>query len=219
MIDTITAVVLGTMGAILGFMIPVIAQKIILYKCTKKNIVPEPDTRYTSYFFRCGTCMLCAVIWTFAGMKMESFPVALFLSILVTTAILIAIVDFRIRIIPNELVLFLSLTGIIFLLTHSGINSLIPAALSMIAMMILFTAVGGIVGFGKVGAGDVKLAGAMGLALGYPDIKAALIIMSSAILIYIITGLIARKLTLRSTFPFAPFMMLGTALTLIYKMF
>ena len=219
MINVIATAVLGVIGAILGFMIPVIAQKIIIYKCNKKNLVPGPDSWYTSYFFRFCTCLLCIVIWAFAGIRMESFPVAILLSLLVTAAILITIVDFRIRIIPNELALFLSLTGIIFLFLHSGINSLIPAALSMIAMMILFTTVGGIVGFGKVGAGDVKLAGAMGLALGYPDIKTALIIMSTSILIYIISGLIMRKLTLRSMFPFAPFMMLGTALTLIYKMF
>jgi len=119
------------------------------------------------------------------------------------------------RIIPNELVLATIAVGVCFQITYYGAISMITALFTMAGMMILFSVAAGMVGFGKVGAGDMKLAGAMGLALGYPGILTALAAMSAGLLIYSLTGLFLRKLTMKSAFPFAPFMMLGLAVSLL----
>ncbi len=126
-----------------------------------------------------------------------------------TLGLIIAYIDVKIRIIPNELVLVILIFGIVFQITYFGFNALFGAVISMIVMMVVFTAVAGFVGFGKVGAGDVKLAGVMGLSLGYPLIITAIGIMAVVLLIYILTGMALKKIYLSTMLPFAPFMIIG----------
>jgi prepilin signal peptidase PulO-like enzyme (type II secretory pathway) len=106
--------------------------------------------------------------------------------------------------------------GIAFQISHSGISALVPSFVCMAVMMVLFAVAAVIVGFDKVGAGDVKLAGVMGLALGYPGIVTALMYMSASLLIFSAFGLILRRITVKSMLPFAPFMMLGMSVSLAY---
>ena len=106
--------------------------------------------------------------------------------------------------------------GLAFQAVQFGLSALFPALLCMVAMMILFSAVAGFIGFDKVGAGDVKLAGTMGLALGYPAIISGLIIMSVVFVLFTLAGLVTKKLTLKTMVPFAPFMMTGMVFALLY---
>ncbi|MPM05757.1 hypothetical protein SDC9_52052 [bioreactor metagenome] len=212
-----TSVVFEIFGAVLGFWIPGITQNIAGYK-GKKDTAIAVDEYYTGTIYKMLFCLLNAWAWTFASLQKENMMSALFLSLLFTLAIIIAVIDFRIQIIPNELVLTMLLVGFVFQVVSSGFSALAASALCMLAMMILFIAVAGMVGFGKVGAGDVKLAGAMGLALGYPSIITALIMMGVLLLLYCIFGLISKKMTMQSMFPFAPFMMLGMIGSLTWRM-
>ena len=193
--DVFLIVLLGLAGAALGFGIPDISQSLSLYKCRKKNLTLSPESRFTSAYVKLGLCLLNGAL-------------------LFSTAVLIAIIDIRIRIVPNELLLVMLILGIAFQATQFGLTAILVAALCMIGMMVFFTFVAGMVGFDKVGAGDVKLAGAMGLALGYPNIISALIIMCAGFLLFSVIGLLIRKLTLKSMLPFAPFMMTGMVVAL-----
>ena len=202
-------------GIIIGLMLSTMAQKIIYHKSLKKGIKLGEDTVYLKPLTKLGVCLLNSGLWTLTVLRLGNIITSILLSSLFTLAILIAIIDIKIRTIPNELVLLLSIVGIAFQILHFGFSSLPGAFVSMTGMMISFLAVAALVGLCKVGAGDVKLAGAMGLALGFPNIITAIAVMSAAILIYSLLGFITKKLSLQSMVPFAPFMMLGTVFSLI----
>lgn len=213
------SVMLLFVGAALGFQIPDIAQNIALYKCRKKNLVLAQDSRYTDSLLKLILCMLNGSAWILSGLLAEHFWTAILISFLFTTAILIAIIDLRIRIVPNELLLVMALVGVSFQAVQFGFTAILTSILCMLAMIIFFSAVASFTGFDKVGAGDVKLAGVMGLALGYPNIITALVIMSAVFLLYSFVGLLIKKLTLKSILPFAPFMMTGMVIALTYTIF
>lgn len=215
----ILATVFGMIGATLGLMIPVIAEKIISFKNSQKNYNFSSKPQYKALFFVLSIGIFNTLVWFLAAFKMENFFVAIFLSILFTTSVLIAIIDLQIRIIPNELVMVMLIIGLLFQVQLSGVKSLLSALLSMIVMIFLFAISAGIVGFGKVGAGDIKLSAAMGLALGFPHIITALIVMSIALFVYCIVGISTKRLTMNSMFPLAPFMMSGMIVKLVYMIF
>lgn len=206
---TITNALFGIAGAVIGFLIPSAAQKIVEFKSAKTGKELTADPRYTSLPLKLLLCLGTAVIWGFAASGRTTIISSLLISILVSLGSLITLIDIRIHIIPNELVLVVLITGIAFQISQFGLSALVPAVISMLALMIGFTAVAGVIGFGKVGAGDVKLAGALGIVLGYPNIITALLFMAVSLMIYCAIGLLSRRLTTKSMLPFAPFMMLG----------
>lgn len=210
--NSIHIIVYGITGLFCGFMIPYVSNKIISSKMKQK----KTEIKYNfleSGLFRFVICILNGVAWAFAGMQLDPI-VALLFSILFSLAVLFSIIDIRIHIIPNQLVLITFAVGALFQFIHFGGKSLLIAAICSLVMMVLFTIVGFIVGLNKVGAGDVKLAGVMGMVLGYPLILVAVFSMSLALIAYCVIGISINKLTLVSMFPFAPFMMLGMVIAL-----
>lgn len=214
--DIVLIVILGIGGAAVGFRLPNIAQRIALYKCRKKEMEFPDNQHYSSAYIKLILCVLNGAVWALSGIFSEHFPVAMLISFLFSTAVLITIIDLRIRIVPNELLLVMVVAGLTFQAVQFGLTAVLISVLCMLGMMVFFSVVAGMVGFDKVGAGDVKLAGAMGLALGYPNIITALIIMCAVFLIFSAVGLILRKLTLKTMLPFAPFMMIGMVFSLAY---
>ncbi len=214
--DIVLIVVLGLTGMVLGFETPDIAHSISKYKCRKKDTELTPNPRFTATYLKLILSVLNGAAWALAGLLTEHLTPTLLTSVLFSTAVLIAIIDLRIRIIPNELLLGMVVVGLAFQAVQFGFTAILISGICMIAMIVFFTVVAGMVGFDKVGAGDVKLAGAMGLALGYPNIITALIIMSVVFLLFSLVGIAIRKLTLKSMLPFAPFMMIGMVVTLAY---
>jgi len=187
---------------------PIISDQIVVYKHQKRDI------KTAAWGFNRKLCViffiLNGLLWGFAGMEAGDTISALLVSLLFTVAILIAVVDLRIRLIPNELILIMLCLGVPFQIIFFGWSSLLPAFLCMIAIGLVFTLVGRLVGFEQVGAGDVKLVAVMGFVLGYPNIMIALTGLTVVLLIYCLGGLALKKLTRYSTFPFAPFLMFGT---------
>ena len=212
--DIILLVILCFAGGALGYEIPNIAQSITLYKCRMKNMELSLNPRYTSTYLKLGLCVLNGAVWVLSGMLTAYLPETVLISFLFTTAVIVTIIDIRIRIVPNELLLVMIVIGIAFQAVQFGFMAILTSAICMIAMMVFFTIVAGIIGFDKVGAGDVKLAGAMGLVLGYPNIISAMIIMCAGFVIFSVVGIVIRKLTMKSMLPFAPFMMIGMVVAL-----
>ena len=206
-------------GAMLGWQIPVIAQKLALYKCSKKGKELPSNPHYTTIKLKLGLCVLNGAVWFLSGIYIDNIWVAILMAILFSVAVLTAIVDIRIRIVPNELVLLMLVLGLAFQVAEFGISGILTALLCMFGMIILFSAVAGFVGFDKVGAGDVKLAGTMGLVLGFPGVIAGLVIMSVVFVAFTLIGLLTKRLTLKTMVPFAPFMMTGLVLSLLYIVF
>lgn len=207
-------IIFGILGIGIGFLIPDTSDRIVIYK-NKKRYIETITCDFNSNTWEL-TLILNGLLWVYVGIRLENIFTALLVSILFTVAILISIIDLRIRLIPNELVLFMFCLGILFQILYFGWMELLSAFICMAAVGTVFTLVGRFVGYNQVGAGDVKLAATMGLVLGYPSIMIALIGMSAALLIYCFLGLALKKLTMHSMFPFAPFIMFGMICSLIY---
>ncbi|TFH54912.1 prepilin peptidase [Glutamicibacter arilaitensis] len=71
---------------------------------------------------------------------------------------------------------------------------------------------------GAMGMGDVKLAGVLGLNHGYyslPSLFFATLLAFVLATLWVIGGVVARKLTLKSAVPFGPFMLIGSFIALL----
>lgn len=146
------------------------------------------------------------------GLGAYFWPRAIFLGILVVASF----IDLFDRIIPNELMLFGLGAGLLSaLVLPSGRWGFFDALLGGVAGLgfLLFLAV---LVRGGMGIGDVKLAGVMGLFLGWPWIFMGLVLG------FLSGGLVAGALmaftsvTRKDKIPFGPFLALGAALTALY---
>jgi leader peptidase (prepilin peptidase)/N-methyltransferase len=212
--NTLALVVYVILGLLIGYIIPDISFKIMEYKKGKENIKKIESILFSKLYKIC-FCLFNGVLWASAGLHINSIFVALLISIQITLAFIIAFIDINIRIIPNELVLTIIILGIIFQTINYGLYGIIGSIMSMIFIMIVFTAIAGFMGFGKVGAGDVKLAGAIGLALGYPLIITAMGTMAIVLLVCILAGLAFKKIQLSTMLPLAPFLAVGYVFSLL----
>lgn len=202
----------GVAGLILGYYIPYFSHEIMKYK----RKYTESKHEFLNYkSLKIMLSIFNGVIWYMSALRMDKPFIALLVGIMVTTGLVIAYIDIYIRIIPNEVVLFMIIVGILFQVLQFGPKALISAIISMVVMMFVFTSVAGFVGFGKVGAGDIKLAGAMGLSLSFPLIITAVMAMAVILLVFIGVGLLLKKIYLSTMLPFAPFMISGYIYSLI----
>jgi len=212
--NTVLLYLFGFAGIIVGYKIPCFSFKIMEYKKGKEN-VSKCDNFLYSRLVRFVICLFNGGIWFIAGLRIDNPFTAVLICIMITTGLIIAFIDINIRIIPNEIILFLIIIGIIFQIVNYSPKSILTAIISMLVMMVVFTSVAGFVGFGKVGAGDVKLAGAMGLSLGYPLIITAVGAMAIVLLVFIGIGLLSKKIYLSTMLPLAPFIISGFIVSLV----
>lgn len=153
--------------------------------------------------------------------------------------IVLVVVDFRMYIIPDELNVILLALGVCITLLVSGYaGGLAPFRESFVRhYALVFSPFGNnalmnhILGFfiagfvfwilygvsrGKgMGMGDVKVAFAMGLVLGWPDAGLAILLsfVSGGLVSFILFAL--RRKGMKDRVPFAPFIVLGSALTVL----
>lgn len=210
MSDTIRVILFGLAGASLGILLPGIIESMIQARQSgnAQSVITIGNTGLAT-LARFLSGILLAGLWIYEGFKFEEILTAGLAALLITAALAVTVIDWRIRRIPNELVLLMLIAGTAFQITYFGLGSLPKALLSMLLMMAVFLVPVFLGGYDKIGAGDVKLAGAMGLVLGQSYIVPAVLVMCGALLVYCVIGLFFRKLTLSSRFAFAPFMMLG----------
>lgn len=206
----VTAIIFGLLGMLAGWFIPTIAEKTAKYKYSKQEKELNPDSRYISFLLKLGCLLLTGISWAALGYFLANPFHAALLAVIILDAIVIAIVDLRIHIIPNETVFVMAVIGIIFQITFFGFAAFELTLISAVGVMIVFIILASILGLRAIGAGDVKLVGAMGLLLGWPYIFYGLFGMSIIVLIWSVVGLITKKLKLNSMLPFGPFMMAGT---------
>ena len=79
----------------------------------------------------------------------------------------------------------------------------------MIVIMFACILLGKIMGLWKVGAGDVKLFGVIGLMYGFPNVVYPVLVMAGAIIVFVLLGLKLYKITLKTMFAMAPFIVAG----------
>jgi leader peptidase (prepilin peptidase)/N-methyltransferase len=127
--------------------------------------------------------------------------------------LVMALIDIRLGIIPDEINIFLGVIGVLLLL--------IPAPLDAAAVLVKIIAALGagiffalliVVTRGKgMGMGDLKLAIPLGLIFGWPEI---VLVLMAAFVIGAVVGVIAVARgtnSMKGTLPFGPFLALGAA--------
>lgn len=142
--------------------------------------------------------------------------------IIITALAVLAVIDFKERIIPNKILLALLLIWLL-------VTSIFVFTDIQMALYKIFTAAfGGLfafVSFGAtyllskkmLGAGDVKLSVIMGLYLGAERIFGAVLYGAVLSALAAIIGLAAKKLTRSDNMPFVPFLLVGSLITLFVK--
>ena len=139
--------------------------------------------------------------------------------IFIPALINIAAVDFQIRKIPNELLLLMLVTKIVFIvieIVQKGISVdlvFYPFLISFIAFMVF-----SVPSWFKVsiGAGDIKLAGVIGFCFGMYMFLQAMVIMAVFILAYLVYLLITHKGNLKTAIAMGPYLSIGIILTMLF---
>lgn len=153
------------------------------------------------------------------------FSVAyIFYAILFSILLVIAIYDFRHKVIPDRLVLVFGILGFLGLF-FSGFYFYIPNLMeffSGIFVALPFALLWLVSGGRWMGLGDAKLAVPIGWMLGLSGALSALVVAfwSGAIvgMILVIFSGRTHKLGMKSEIPFAPFLVFGFFLTIIFNL-
>ena len=205
----------GIIGAVLGLLIGLfifkISDKIIRYKCGKLDKeVPKPDimSKMLKNVF-----ILVHVSLYIATYLIMPLTKAIFVGLFITIAVIGTLVDIYIHIIPNETVLFLLGIGVVYRIVTEGLPSFMGSLLGLLLITGLFLGTGAIVYLMKgtigVGAGDLKLAMAIALTLGYPGALYFLFGLAGAILGYLVLRYKSKTLVFGASFPMAGQIMTG----------
>jgi leader peptidase (prepilin peptidase)/N-methyltransferase len=207
-------IIFAIIGLYTGYIIPKLSLKLIEYKKKTKNIESKEAQLFDSRI-NILIILFNGAAWCFTAYTAESLFAAILICVQISLGIIFAYIDIKIRIIPNELILVLLALGITYQTFNYGLEGIFGAIICMIFIMIVFTALATFMGLGKVGAGDVKLAGAIGFALGYPSVVTAMGAMAALLLSYILIGLALRKIRLTTMLPLAPFLVAGYIFALV----
>ncbi|MGO3715470.1 prepilin peptidase [Glutamicibacter arilaitensis] len=161
-------------------------------------------------------------IWSIAQESPVSAALVLLqLACFLGFGVLLAKQDMATHRLPNRLVaswLAASLAVIALLgIFRSDLHGVLMGLLGLLLLgggYLLLTLASG----GAMGMGDVKLAGVLGLNLGYyslPSLFFATLLAFVLATLWVIGGVVARKLTLKSAVPFGPFMLIGSFIALL----
>lgn len=153
--------------------------------------------------------------WLLAVVFSPTSTGAVELAVMVSAAVVLTLIDVRIRVIPNELVAALLCFSVGFAWMDKGLAAYLGKSVGCLVALTLFLVAMLIAGHGKVGGGDVKLAVAVGFAAGFPDVLVAILL---AALLACLTGgarIALKKMGRTTPMPFAGFIMGGLALTML----
>ncbi len=141
--------------------------------------------------------------------------------LLLSVLYLMAIIDFREKIIPNELVLFLIAFRLLLIPFESyylTFSKVFPPSLFglLIGGGLIFLAM--ILSKNSIGAGDAKMFAVLGFYIGGLGIVAVLFYTFVFSAITSILLILVRRLSLKDTIPLAPFTLLGTLVYIFTNM-
>ena len=164
-------------GAALGAMLAVPARLFYGLLLKQRGIAGQMERKHF-WMLLAGLVLLGGVIGWRAGVTFRG----LYLMLLLLVAGLAFLIDATHRIIPNELVLAILVLAAVFGLTGAIRFQIWNSLLGLAVCFVIFFLPGL---FGKqVGAGDVKLAAAMGFALGLMGSLYAIACMGALVLLY-----------------------------------
>jgi leader peptidase (prepilin peptidase)/N-methyltransferase len=177
----------------------------------------EPVARRPAWVAAVAAATLALITWRVG--PDAALPAFLYLG---AVGVVLAFIDAAIRRLPDPLTLpsypvGAALLGVAAALTHDGGTRYVHALAGMGALL-TFYAVQWVFLPNQIGLGDVKLAGVLGLYLGWLGLDGFLL---GVFAIHLLGGLYAgallagRRTTLKATVPFGPFMLAGTLVAIL----
>ena len=214
----ISRVLFTIIGLIIGFYLPSLATVINKYKLNKYDREYDIEHEYKGYLPFITALLLS--VFAFIGTYIYSSLLMILVMLFLILAIVVTLVDMKIRLIPNEFVIGIFILGIIFRLIEEGTKGFSSAFVSFVIVLGLLIFTSAITYFLKgspgAGAGDLKLMAALSVATGFPGVGYFLFGMSIALIIYVIYGTLTKKLTLGSAFPMSGPIMVGFVFYLLH---
>lgn len=140
--------------------------------------------------------------------------------IFIAFLLVLAFIDMKRHIIPDKILIFFAGTGILIntciFLSALDYWILMNALLGFIAGVLpLFLAI--VLSKGKMGAGDMKLMGAIGIWTGPVNILLIFFISIFLAGFYAVFMLLLGKMNIKSELPLGPFMLLGSLACIIFN--
>ncbi len=140
--------------------------------------------------------------------------------VLAAAAVLLAVVDLQHRLLPNRVLVPAFGAGAILLTGAAALEGdwspLLRAGLGAVVLFAVFLVLA-LVSPRSLGMGDVKLAGLLGLFLGWVGWGAVVLGAAAGFIVQAVVALLllaGRRIGLRSELPFGPAMLLGAALAI-----
>ncbi len=196
-------------GAALGAALAVPVRLISALLLKRRGITAQMDRKHLLILIASLTLIGGVIGWR-AGVSFRG----MYLLLLLAVAACAFYIDAKHRIIPNELVLAILLLAAAFGLTGSIPFQIWSSLLGLAACFVLFF-VPSLFGQ-KIGAGDVKLAAAMGFALGLAGSLFAIACMGALVLAYVLlVGRAPMLERLKATIPMGPFLALSLVIVSI----
>jgi leader peptidase (prepilin peptidase)/N-methyltransferase len=150
--------------------------------------------------------------WRFRGDPLHTAVVCLYAAFLLT----VLVIDFEQRLVLN---IMLAPAAVIALLVSvlpgdpTPLSALLGGAAGL-GLFLLIALFGRLIGRGAMGAGDIKLAGVIGLMTGFPDVLRALVLGILLGGVAALVLLIARRAGRRGYMAYAPYLALGALVVL-----
>ena len=206
----IFSLIAGVIGLLAGLLLPMLSEKLSAWKCRKKSREFLPNPKFTALWAKLACGVGNGVGWGLCWYFGSAAVVPTVLAALIwSLGIMLIVVDLRLRLIPNEVLLWMLILGIPMQIMLKGVNGLLGGVFLSMVVFCLCATLGRFMGFYKIGAGDVKLAMVMAITLGNPAVLTALLGMSGSLLVVLLVGLLLKKMTLKSMLPLGPFIVPG----------
>jgi leader peptidase (prepilin peptidase)/N-methyltransferase len=211
----VLVVLCGVVGLLAG---PVVARSAASFPWTARPATdtPPPGPAVPAPVVVGITALLFALAAVRFGASAE-LPAYLALS---AAGVLLAVVDLRHRLLPNRVIGPSLATGALLLTGAAAVDGrwedLAGAALGAVVLVAMFLLLA-LISPSALGMGDVKLAGLLGLHLGWLGWDAALLGAAAGFVVQAVLSLVllaARRIDLRDELPFGPAMLAGAVLAI-----
>lgn len=196
----------------------------------KTSLKPVDLIPVLSYLFYKGRCRYCgekisvqypvveflnAIIYLFLYLQFGFTLKMIGLAILCSLLIVIAFIDFKLQIIPDELIVFGIAAGLLWNIGHWNLSFFLNGLIGLAIGGGLFLIIA-ILSGGAMGGGDIKLMGVLGLWFGWK------LILLTMLLSFVIGAVLSVLLLLlkikkrKDTIPFGPFIAIGAFIAIYY---
>ncbi len=171
----------------------------------------EPRSFWSRVAVELFSALLFAYLWGRFGPSWRLLVLTSYCSFL----LLIAVIDLRYQLVLNVLIYPAAVVALLLRFVPPGEDAL--TTLLGGAVGLTFFSLVALLRRGGMGAGDVKLAALIGLMVGFPQVVWALTLGILAGGVAALFLLLTQLKELESYMPYAPFLCLGAAITLVYN--